>query len=190
VKHPVHAFLLLLTILFSNLLIAQYTLGLESNYVGGINKESIYVHHTEVRQEWFNGYQITVNNGYRFKKTPLSIMTKIGYKSLFSKGYTSKSTFHTTTRKLVINAGALYHFKKAFSTGLYFGLENNLDFEDFRAQTTDLFRYSVQGEINYEITKRCTTTLQLYTTIGPNFHHYYLVNPQHQVLVGFKFKIL
>ena len=189
-KNNIHILLALITLLFSSNLSAQYSLGLEANYVGGINNEDIYVHHTEVHQDWYNGYQLTLLNGYKFKEIPVSIITKVGYKSVFSMGYTPTSTFRTTTRKLVINVGSIYHLKKDFSFGLYLGLENNLDFEEFRAQTSDLFRYSLQGEVNYDLTDRWTTTLQLYTTITPTTHHYFLTNPQHQVLIGIKFRIL
>jgi hypothetical protein len=117
-------------------------------------------------------------------------MTKLGYKSLFSNGSTSSSTFQTNTKKLVINVGSIYHFKKSISTGLFLGLENNLDFDDFRGQTSDLFRYSLQGEINYDLNNRWSTTLQFYTSITPNSHHYFLSNPQHQLLVGLKFRVI
>ena len=169
---------------------AQYSLLVDAGYIMGFNTKKIVVHHDEVHHNFAHGYQLNISNRYRLKESNLELTNKMGMKSIYSTGHTHDTDFDTETYKFVLTLGALYHINPTIAVGLSFGMENNLDFEYFRTQTSDLFRYSIQPEFEYAFSKRWSATFQYFATLTPLASHYLITNPQHQVQVGLRFKVL
>ncbi|MFT4754992.1 MAG: hypothetical protein ACI9GM_000994 [Salibacteraceae bacterium] len=169
---------------------AQFTLALNGAYVLGTNSQSLKVNHSQVSQKWYTGYQFNVSTGFQLKESPLEITTRIGMKHLVSNGSLENLTFSTETYKLSLGLGSIYHFESKVAIGALMTLENNLDFENFISQTSDLFRFSFQGEIYYPVFDRIDVSVLYSIALTPLSDHYLLINPQHQIAFGLKYSIL
>lgn len=192
-KFPVvhlYAFMLILLPFFNFSVQAQYHLSTEVDYVFGVNSRDMSLHHARVNTNPSHGYQFMVINSYRIKESSFEPLIKLGYKYLNSSGSMEHLTYRSETYKLAIGLGTRYHISPQFSVGALLGIENNLDFENFRTQTSDLFRYSTQVEFQYVMTKHWATTFTYDYAFYPNRDHYLFTNPQHQIKVGIIYQIL
>jgi hypothetical protein len=185
-----------LTILFVSTVIwvtpshAQYTVAASGAYTTGFNSQRVEIVHSSVSQKWHQGYQFNLINGYRWIDKSVEITSRVGMKYLASLGEFQNIPYHTETYKLLVGLGTLFHFDSKITLGTLIMLENNLDFEDFIAQTSDLFRYSFQGEIYYLIRKKLALFLHVSVALTPLSDHYLVTNPQHQISLGIKYTIL
>ncbi len=183
--------LLVLTLVFTTgLLQAQYTLALNAAYTTGFNSKNLRVTNTTISQNWHQGYQFNLVNGYHIKESPFEITSRIGMKYLKSEGDFQHLGFTTETYKVLLGLGALYHFESGLKLGAVFTLENNLDFDNFISQTSDLFRYSFQSEVYYPLFGNLDAMFHYSIALSPLKDHYLVTNPQHQFSLGLKFNIL
>lgn len=174
----------------SGTLSAQYTLGISGSYTVGHNSSPIQITNHRIDQNWHNGYQFNLWNGYQLKKQPIEITSRIGMKKLVSEGTYNEQRFQTEAYKFQLGAGALYHIDSTFTVGALFVLENNLDADQFISQTADLFRYSFQVESSYVIWKGLAVRAHYSIALTPLTDHYLITNPQHQLAIGLQYKFL
>ncbi|UTW66350.1 outer membrane beta-barrel protein [bacterium SCSIO 12643] len=184
------ALIISLLTLFSLSSQAQYHLSTELDYVFGFNARDISLHHAHVDANSSHGYQFLVINSYRIKESSFEPLIKIGFKYLHTSGEMTHLKYDSDTYKLVIGIGSRYYVSPKISVGVLLGIENNLDFDYFRTQTSDLFRYSTQAEFQYQLTKHWASTFTYDYTFYPTRDHYLFTNPQHQMRVGIIYKIL
>ena len=169
---------------------AQYHLAVEAQYVLGFNSKEINLHHQSASENLGHGYQFMITNSYHLPQSKFEPTFKIGTKYLYTSGQMDDLSYTTETYKFAMGLGTRYHIDSTFTVGAIFGLENNLDFDYFRTQTSDLFRYTAQGEIQYKIRPKWNAMLIYEYAFYPTSGHYLFTNPQHQIKVGFTYQIL
>ncbi len=169
---------------------AQYTLAVNGAFTFGSNTRSLELGNSVVNQQGHYGYQFNLINGYHLKESNFEITSRVGFKHLVSNGDFQQTPFSTETYRLLLGLGGLYHFESKVVVGALFILENNLDFDDFIAQTSDLFRYSFQGEVYYPIWNKLDGFFHYSIALTPLSDHYLVTNPQHQMALGLKYNVL
>jgi hypothetical protein len=189
-KVRLNLFTISLLTIFSFPIHAQYNLSIETNYVMGFNTHNIGLQHLEVSENLAHGYQLMTVNSLRFKKTEVEPTIKIGMKYLRTSGSMVDLSYKTDTYKFAMAIGTRYHIDSTFTIGAFLGFENNLDFDYFRTQTSDLFRYSIQSEFQYKISRKWDAILIYDYAFLPTSDHYFFTNPQHQIKIGFIYRIL
>jgi len=187
-----HLYTLVLSLLtfFSLSSQAQYRLSTELDYVLGFNSREIYLHHAHVDANLSHGYQLSIINSYQINESSFEPLVKIGMKYLSSSGEMDGLSYSTDTYKFTMGIGSRYYVSSKISIGALFGIENNLDFEHFRTQTSDLFRYSTQAEFQYQLDNHWAAAFTYDYAFYPTRDHYLFTNPQHQMKVGVIYRIL
>lgn len=168
----------------------QYTLRLNAGYTSGFNTQTMMLANESLDQKWHKGYSVNIRNGFRLKESAIEITSLIGMKHLRSSGTYLWAPFETETYKMVLGLGTLYHFDNYLKVGVAFLLENNLDFDNFISQQSDLFRYAVQGEFYYPITEKWDASFRYSIAMTPLSDHYLITNPQHQIQIGLTYQVL
>ena len=173
----------------SNTTQAQYSLAISGGYLTGFNSKPPHVYSQNVDQNWHQGYQATINNGFKLSNTPFELTSKVGFKYLASKGSYNNISVETNTYKMILGIGGLYQVTNSFCTGLTINLENNFDFENFITQTSNLFRYSIETNFYYQIIQNLDASLSYSVALTPLSDHYLVTNPQHQFTVGLRYRL-
>lgn len=168
---------------------AQYTLAVSGGYTVGFNSKNIRVSNTPVSQNWHQGYQVNLMNGYQFADSPIELTSRVGMKYMASRGDYQNIPFQSQTYKVLLGLGILYHFDSPLVIGTLFTLENNLDFDAFVSQTSDLFRYSFQTEFFYPIATKIDALVHYSLAFTPLADLYLVTNPQHQLMLGLRYSV-
>ena len=169
---------------------AQYQLSLEGNATAGINQQPIHLQKNVIETRPFVGYELNLLHNFetRFKSFVPSVRT--GFRFLQTTGTINDLEFSVQTYRIHLHLGGRYHFHERFSVGLFYGVENNLDFEDFRTQTPDLLRHSLLMDANYHFHDRWSAYLGYQRALSPSAVHYFITNPKHLFRVGISYQIL
>lgn len=172
-------------------MLAQKGLYIGARFIEGFQSESLEINHSPVGAYRSFGYDIHAY--YNFEIDNFDLRFGLGFKQLFFSGnYTGNYNvqyFEGTTYKGNINLGGYYNWNEHWKTGLGFTMENNRDTDDFRAQTSDMFRYNLDVEVAYAFSKSFFATLRYSIGLHPNADIYLLNNPSHQVSLGFDYKL-
>lgn len=177
-------------IVLSSFARAQYQLSIEVDYVAGFNSEAIRLHHAKVKNTISNGYHLAIVQGIGFSNIKFEPTLKIGMKHLYTSSEVNEISFQASTYKLALAPGVRYKIDSIIRIGLFLGIENNLDFEEFRTKRSDLFRYTLHGDFQYALFRRFYLTVTYETVIFPIRDHYLFINPQHQIRLGVTYQIL
>ena len=187
-----YARLLTLTVLISSswMSYGQYSLTLGTNYVYAFGERSIDFQNEQFNLNSTQGFEITVNNAYRFKDTKLQAVFEVGFRQLYFSGNSPSLTYSGQLNKLIGALGVNYSITEKFDAAAYIEAENNLEFDYFYSETGDLFRISLSVESTFHLTKRFGITLLLSRAMTPITNAYIITNPQYQGRLGLVYQFL
>lgn len=177
-------------IVLSSFTHAQYRLTLEADYVAGFNAEAIHIHHANIAPSISQGYHLAIVQGFGFSKKRFEPTFKAGMKYLYTSSELEEIPFQANSYKMALAPGVRYRIDSTMRLGLFLGIENNLDFDEFRTKVPDLFRYTLQADFHYVLFRRLGLGLTYETVLYPTSDHYLFINPRHQIRVGITYQIL
>lgn len=169
---------------------AQYRLSIEADYVSGFNSKAVHIHHAKVEPSISHGYHAAVVQGFGFFKNKFEPTLKAGMKYLYTSSELEDIPFQAGSYKMALAPGVRYRIDSTMRVGLFLGIENNLDFDEFRTKVPDLFRYTIQADFQYMLFRRFGLGLTYETVLSPASDHYLFINPRHQIRVGIIYQIL
>ena len=167
---------------------AQNYLGFQLNSVYGFESDHLKIFNNDLELHASYGYQFFAFYSYRFKKQKLEPKFALGWKYLQFEGEFDEQAIFGNTYKLSILSGLDYRVHKKWIVGLDFIIENNLDFELFRAANSDLLRYNIQPRISYKLSKKCMASLGFSKVLYPRVNHFLIANPSNQFNLGLAYK--
>lgn len=173
-------------VLFVSETSAQVNFGLDSKYIYGFpQRDFIFVNeHFDTKSA--HGYGLNGLVYIKQKQWNYSIPLKVGGKFLETRG----DNFNAQTTRLHVSFGLQYEILEELKAECLFGLENNRDFEEFRSQTTDLFRYQLELGANYTFCPKLDLVIQYVYAVYPGAGVYLVFNPRHQIGIGANIFIL
>ncbi len=166
---------------------AQEGLYVEAGFVDAFNSRTIYIDKEPVANYQAYGYRLGAFYSYPVKN--VDVRLGAGLKQLFFSGRYQSDDFSGMAAKLTINLQGLYNFHSNWKAGLAIEMENNRDFNHFRSQTSDLFRYNVKAIINYAVSQNVFLSLDYSRAIHPYSDFYLLTNPTDQITIGVNYKL-
>lgn len=167
----------------------QNYLGLQFNTVYGIEPSSLTLFDDKFELHASYGYQFLIFYSHRFKKQKLEPKIGVGWKYLQFEGEFNEQAIFGNTYKLNIALGLEYRIYKNWLVALDFIIENNLDFELFRASNSDLLRYNVQPRVSYKLSKKWMASLGFSKVLYPRVDHFLIANPSNQIQLGLSYKL-
>lgn len=168
---------------------AQHYIGIQFNGLYGFEPNDLRLFRDVVKLNQSIGYQIFAQYSYKIKDLKLEPKVGIGFKQLNFEGQSVNDLYTGQTSKISLLFGVDYKFYPNWLVGLDLLVDNNLDFEDFRAANSDLLRYSLQLRFGYKIFKRFRITAGYAAALYPRVDHFLIANPSHQVSLGFQYKL-
>lgn len=160
---------------------------LDLAYVQALNNRQLTIDTRPVSDYLSLGYRANIFYNYPISKVDLRIGG--GFKQLYFSGTADNTDFTGVASKGSLFVGGLYRWNKKWKTGLLFRIENNRDLDDFRSQTSDLYRYNAEFEINYAIRKDLFLVFNYSKALGPYSIIYMLSNPSDQFNLGLAYNL-
>lgn len=168
---------------------AQDYFGFQLNSIYGYESDHLKLFNNEVELHTSYGYQFFAFYSHRCKKQNLEPKFALGWKYLQFEGEFDEQAIFGNTYKLSILTGLDYRFYKKWIVGADFIIENNLDFELFRAANSDLLRYNAQVIISYKLSKKWMASLGFSKVLYPRVNHFLIANPSNQLSLGLAYKL-
>jgi len=168
----------------------QNKLSVSSSYIMAFDQKEITLQGNEVSQDFTQGFNVSVNYAYHFKERPFEGFFNLGLQQLYFSGEMDHLNYSGNCSKIALALGARYFFNPKIAGGIYTELVNNHNFDDFRAKTTDLFRYSICLEAQYLILPKTNVTITYCRALYPLTSHYLIFNPINQIRLGFTYDII
>lgn len=171
---------------------AQSNIEIAASYVGGLGEDEILIWNSSINPEFSSGFDLRGIYTYKIKPAPIQAVAQLGYKQLnFSgSGSDDNSSYKGVTKKLSFALGGRYLIDDRWVAGAYLDIENNLDFDDYRTQTTDLLRYAAIVEVIYRIKYDIGISVAYSRAFYPLQDHYLIFNPANQFRLGINWAIL
>lgn len=160
---------------------------IDAAFVDAFNNRTIQVDSRPIEEYQAYGYKVGAFYNYPLKKVDLRLGA--GYKQLFFSGRYQSTNLSGTGSKAVIHLHGLYAITDTWKGGIGIEMENNRDFDDFRTQTSDLFRYSLKAVVNYKLSDAFSITLDYHKLLNPYSDYYLLTNPSDQLNIGVNYKL-
>lgn len=187
---PLKFWLITAFVLSNSLVMAQYSIGISSSYVMAFDQQQVYLQDQEVTQEFTQGYHISLRNAINLKDSDFQIFFDGGLQQLSFSGSYKNIPYQGNNYKISLSLGTQYQIKPKLSAAINGELQNNLDFADFRTQTSDLFRYNLGFTGLYKVLPKSHITLNYSRAFTSLANHYLIFNPINQVRIGFMYTIL
>ncbi len=166
---------------------AQKGVYVDAGFVDAFNNRTIYIDNEAVTGYQSYGYRAGLFYNYPINK--LDLRLGAGIKQLFFSGRYQSSDFSGNASKLTANLAGIYNINTLWKVGMALEMENNRDFNDFRAQTSDLFRYNARILVNYKISENIFLSLDYSKALSPYSDYYLFTNPTDQVAIGVNYKL-
>ncbi len=169
---------------------SQSRLELSLGGVAAFHDRTPEIHHQTAQPDFTGGFQVGALYGFRFRKSPWEAIGGAGFKQLRFSGKLGNSDYFGQTNKLVLNFGGRYWHRPflGFSAGLQW--ENNRELEDFRTQTSDIFRTNATVQILYKTYGPLGFQLGYVRALSPLEDAYLIFNPANQLQLGAFFQLL
>lgn len=150
---------------------------------------NVYLLRSKVEDLQATGILLSTGLKHSFNER-YSVDFGVGFRAYSLKGKADQIDFEGNISKLLFYFGNSYKILKKQSIGINLQFENNLEYYKFRSHTSDLLRYSVQFEYQYEFTEKIGVFAALTTALYPLNDVYLIENPSHYIGAGFNYKIL
>lgn len=165
----------------------QQGLFLGAGFTDAFNSRDIMIYKKEIGNLQTYGYRADVF--YNYPLSSFDIRLGAGFKQLFFSGTYDLQNFSGNTTKAGIFLKGFYTWGDNWKGGLGISMENNRDLKNFRSQTTDLWRYNAELEINYLLQPGLFLTLNYSKALSPYVDFYLLSNPADQLSLGVIYKL-
>ncbi len=164
-------------------------LEIHTSYLMGLPQKEIDLNNSTYHNNLAHGLESRICFNTWFIKSTYVISGSIGYKYLVQTGEGVNIKYSANSNRLVLGIAVRYSIRSSSYLSLGATIENNMDFEDFRSQTNDLFRYTIEGNFQGKLTGKLFYKLGYSAAIYPINQVYTIFNPQHQLNMGLAFKI-
>jgi len=175
--------------LFNGKLNAQSGLEISAEGLAGFQSSELTIYQSEVTDYNAYGFRAGVAYTYTFLEGDLETLLWLGYKRLDFTGQHQEKGISGYTQKALLRLGARYHFSDTWATGIFLTGSNNRDTDDFRASTSDNFRFGVEGEVLYRFLPWLGTTLSVHHVMYPTTDIYLVSNAPFHLQLGLNFNI-
>lgn len=166
---------------------SQHKVEVATAGIGAIQQGNLSLWNKTVSPNPTFGFDIMAGYRYAFKNLPWSVGLTAGYKNLQLSGSVEGLTYQGQSSKVVTGLNFFYHPTERLRVSTGLGFENNRDFDEFRSQTTDNFRYSFSGEVLYRFWKNLGVFARYNQAISPLEDQYLLYNPAQQLALGLNY---
>lgn len=182
---------LILSVLMISTLVAksQSQVSVDAFYLQGFQGRTLHLWGEAIENYKSPGFAAHLNYSYSFQKPKLDVQLGAGFQQFYFSGASGNETFEGQTSRVDILLKTMCRITPKWKTGVGFNIENNLQFDDFRAKATDLWRYSFLVDLSYNLTERFALTMRYYTVLSPNVDAFLVSNPAHKIGLGVNYKI-
>lgn len=186
-----HRFLFLFTLLIFTIkpVEAQSHFSADVQYVQGFQSHTLELFYVPVDKYIAYGANGHLYYEYHFAKPAINLRLGLGGQMLYFNGESDGEKFSGNSAKFEILLQGLYRFNEKWKAGLGVNLENNRDNEDFRAKSTDNFRYNALFDVHYNLSQRFSLLLRYSHVIYPNVDAYLLNNAAQRLSFGVNYQI-
>lgn len=186
-----HRFLLLLSLIFcmSKPVLGQSHFSTDVQYVQGFQGSQLELWNVPIYRYFASGFNGHLYYEYHFDKPAINVRLGLGGQMMYFNGESGGENFTGNSGKFELLLQGLYRFNEKWKAGLGLNLENNRDSDQFRAKSTDNFRYNALFDIHYNLTARLSVLMRYSYIIYPNVDAYLLYNPAHRIGFGINYQI-
>ncbi len=186
-----HRFLFLFAFLVCTIkpVVAQSHFSVDAQYVQGFQSHTLELFYVPVDQYFASGLNGHLYYEYHFAKPAINLRLGLGGQMMYFNGESGGEEFSGNSAKFEILLQGLYRFNEKWKAGLGVNLENNRDGDQFRAKSTDNFRYNALLDVHYTVSQRFSLLLRYSYVIYPNVDAYLLYNPAQRLSFGINYQI-
>lgn len=186
-----HRFLLLFAFLLGTAtpVVAQSHFSVDAQYIQGFQSHTLELWYVPVTKYVASGYNGHIYYEYHFDKPAINLRLGLGGQMMYFHGESDGEKFTGNSGKLELLLQGLYRFNEKWKAGLGVNLENNRDSDQFRAKSTDNFRYNALLDVHYNLTPQLSLLLRYSYVIYPNVDVYLLNNPANRIGFGINYQI-
>lgn len=168
---------------------AQLGLELSGEGLLGLQTQELEIYESPVTDHQSYGFRTGAALTYSFFDESVESILWLGYKRLDFSARHEDTDLSGYTQKALVRLGARYFFSEQWAAGIYLSGSNNRDTDDFRASTSDNFRFGAELEGLYRFNSWLGVTASVHHVLYPTADLYLLSNAPMHLQAGLNFNI-